>query len=232
MAEGSLVVRQLLRSRYRVRSVLATEKGLRALGADLALVGAPVYLVSQPLVESVTGFHFHRGVLASADRAPMLPLAKVVAGCRLILVVEGVNDAENLGSLFRNAAAFGAGAVVLDPTSADPLYRRTVRVSMGHVLRVPFARAEAWPGALGDLRGLGFELLALTPGASAGDIRSVRPDPGLQRAVLVGSEGAGLSAAALSAADRRIRIAMVAGVDSLNVATATAVALHYLAPWL
>lgn len=227
------MVRQLLRSPYRLRSVLATEKGLRALELDLGAIEAPVYVVAQELVERIAGFHFHRGALATADRLPMRPLAEVVRGSRLVLVVEGVNDTENLGALFRNAAAFGVGAVVLDPTCADPLYRRAVRVSMGHVLQVPFTRAEVWPAAVGELQRLGFEVLALTPTATAGDARVIRPDPEVARAVMVGAEGPGLSDAALAAADRRVRIRMAPGIDSLNVATAAAVTLHYLAgPWL
>jgi tRNA G18 (ribose-2'-O)-methylase SpoU len=154
-------------------------------------------------------------------------LSEVAGDARSLVLVEGVNDNENLGSIFRNAAAFGVDGVVLDPTAADPLYRRTVRVSMGHVLRVPFTRVTDWPSALAWLRETGFELLALTPAADAEDVRTVeRRD---RRALLVGSEGAGLSPTALAAADRRVRVTMAPGVDSLNVATAVAVVLHQLA---
>ncbi len=141
-------------------------------------------------------------------------------------MVEGVTDNENVGGLFRNAAAFGVAGVVLDATSADPLYRRSVRVSMGHVLRLPFTRVPDATAAIGTLRGLGFEVLALTPAAGAEEIRTVAATD--RRVLLVGAEGPGLSARALAAADRRVRIAMAAGVDSLNVATAAAVALHHL----
>ena len=258
VAEGPQVVRHLLRSPYRVRSLLVTERGLRALDDDLATLGAgpapPVYLASQPLLDRICGFHFHRGALASADRRPLPDLATATAATDLAVVIEGVNDHENLGALFRNAAAFGAGAVVLDPTCADPLYRRSIRVSVGHVLRIPFARAAAWPGAIADLQSLGFEVLALTPSPDAEDVRSLRDSVlatqaglgvqatqaghgvratqagrGSRRALLVGAEGPGLSDAALAAADRRVRIAMAPGVDSLNVATAAAVALHQVA---
>ena len=142
-------------------------------------------------------------------------------------MLEGLNDFENLGSLFRNAAAFGVDAVLLDPTCADPLYRRSVRVSMGHVLRVPFAGlAGPWPHSLAAVRASGFRLLALTPRPDAVPLRAV-PVP--QRwAVLVGAEGPGLSEAALAAADERVRIPMAPGVDSLNVATAAAVAFAQL----
>ena len=226
VAEGATVVRHLVASRYPVRAVLATAQGLRALDDVLARADVPVYVVSQELMTSIAGFRFHRGVLASAGRLPHPDLATVAAGAGLILMVEGVTDNENLGALFRNAAAFGVAGVVLDATSADPLYRRSVRVSMGHVLRLPFTRVPDAPAAVEALQRLGFEVLALTPAAGAEEIRTV--GPGDRRVLLVGAEGPGLSDRALAAADRRIRIAMGAGVDSLNVATAAAVALHHL----
>jgi tRNA G18 (ribose-2'-O)-methylase SpoU len=226
VAEGALVIRHLLQSPYPVRAVLATAHGLAALDDVLAGVEAPVYLVDQSLMTSIAGFRFHRGALASAGRRPPPDLATVVAGAGLVLMVEGVSDNENVGALFRNAAAFGVAGVVLDATSADPLYRRSVRVSMGHVLRLPFTRVPDATAAIGTLQGLGFEVLALTPAAGAVDIGDLRP--GGRRVLLVGAEGPGLSGRALAAADRRVRIAMAAGVDSLNVATAAAVALHHL----
>ena len=227
IAEGPAVVRPLLRSPYRLRSVLVTDRGLRALEPDLAAVGAPVYRVTQAVMDAICGFHFHRGALAAADRRPLPSLAEVTGEARTLVLVEGVSDNENLGSIFRNAAAFGVDGVVLDPTAADPLYRRTVRVSMGHVLRVPFTRVGDWPAALAWLRETGVELLALTPAGDAEDVRAVeRRD---RRALLVGSEGAGLSPTALAAADRRVRVAMAPGVDSLNVATAAAIVLHQMA---
>ena len=227
VAEGALVIRQLLKSPYPLRAVLATPQGLAALHDVLDTVEAPVYTVSQALMTSIAGFNFHRGALASADRRPHPALEEVVARARLLLMVEGVTDNENLGALFRNAAAFGVDGVVLDATSADPLYRRSVRVSMGQVLRLPFTRVPDSVGAVRRLQALGFEVLALTPAAGADDIRSL--GPGGRRVLLVGAEGPGLTPAALAAADRRVRIAMRAGVDSLNVATAAAVALHHLA---
>jgi len=225
VAEGELVVRHLLQSTYPVRAMLATVRGLRALDDVLPRVDAPVYVVPQELMTSIAGFRFHRGVLASAARRPHPELATVVAGAGLVLMVEGVTDNENMGSLFRNAAAFGVAGVVLDATSADPLYRRSVRVSMGHALRLPFTRVPDAPGAIAGLQELGFEVLALTP-AGGQDIRAVGSGP--RRVLLVGAEGPGLSGRALANADRRVRITMAAGVDSLNVATAAAVALHHL----
>jgi tRNA G18 (ribose-2'-O)-methylase SpoU len=237
IAEGSLVIGHLVRSPYRVRSFLVTERGLAALepllATDGAALEAPVYLATQPMMEAIAGFRFHRGSLAAADRLPLADPIALAAGAHRLLLVEGVGDNENLGALFRNAAAFGIDAVLLDPTTADPLYRRSVRVSAGHVLRMPFARVsrEDWPvGAIAALQAQGFEVVALTPSGSADDLRTLpagAPQP--RRALLVGTEGDGLSAAALAAADRRVRIAMAPDVDSLNVATAAAIALHHLA---
>jgi tRNA G18 (ribose-2'-O)-methylase SpoU len=164
-------------------------------------------------------------VLAAADRGELPTVEELAASaaCRL-LVLEGVNDHENVGALFRNAAAFGVEAVVLDPTTADPLYRRATRVSLGHVLRVPFARAGGWPGALSDLRRAGWSVAALSP---TGDepLSSLVADLPPKLALLVGSEGDGLSPSALDQADRSVRIPMASGVDSVNVATAAAIAL-------
>ncbi len=226
VAEGALVIRHLLGSPYPVRAVLVTVQGLAALDDALAGVEAPVYLVSQALMTSIAGFRFHRGALASAGRRRQPDLATAVEGAGLVLMIEGVTDNENLGALFRNAAAFGVAGVVLDATSADPLYRRSIRVSMGHVLRLPFTRVADATAAVSTLQGLGFEVVALTPAAGAEDITTLGPLA--RRVLLVGAEGPGLSDRALAASDRRARIAMVAGVDSLNVATAAAVALHHL----
>lgn len=227
VAEGTLVIRQLLRSPYPVRSVLVTPRGLADLEADLEGVDAPVYVVDQAAMTAVTGFHFHRGALACASRRPPPGLDQVAAAADLLVVAEGVNDNENLGGLFRNAAAFGAGGVVLDRTSADPLYRRSIRVSMGQTLRLPFARVDHAPAAIAELRAAGFEVLALTPSPGAEDLRAVASRP--RQALVVGAEGPGLTGGALAAADRRVRIPMAPGVDSLNVATAAAVALSHLA---
>jgi len=234
VAEGSLVIGHLLRSPYRIRSVLVTDRGLRAIGPALADavssgLDVPVYLATQPVMEAIAGFRFHRGALAAADRRPLPDPAVLAAGANRLLLVEGVGDNENLGALFRNAAAFGIDAVLLDPTTCDPLYRRSVRVSAGHVLRMPFARMsrQDWPvGAIAALQAEGFEVVALTPSPSADEIRTLGAHP--RRALLVGTEGDGLSAATLAAADRRVRIAMSPDVDSLNVATAAAIALHHL----
>ncbi|HEX6421123.1 MAG TPA: RNA methyltransferase [Acidimicrobiales bacterium] len=230
VVEGLLALEVLLTSPYPVRSVLADERQARRVEA---LVGgrAPVIVRPRHEVAAVAGFDFHRGVLAAADRLPLPAAADLVAGARLVVVVEGLGDHENLGALFRNAAAFGADAVLLDPTTADPLYRRSVRVSLGHVLRVPWTRLAPWPTGLRQLRDRGIAVLALTPdpGAEPIDDLAAPTLPG-PVALVVGAEGPGLTGAALAAADRRVRIPIAPGVDSLNVATAAAIALHRLAP--
>ena len=188
--------------------------------------GTPVYVAGPAVFDQIAGFPVHRGVLALAGRRVPADAMALLEGVATAVIVEGVNDHENLGAIFRNAAAFGAGAVLLDPTCCDPLYRRAVRVSVGHVLRVPFARLEPWPTALAGVSQRGFTVVALDPSA-AKPIEAVQcPGP---VAVLAGSEGPGLSEAARTAADECVRIGMAAGVDSLNVATALAIALHRLA---
>ena len=184
-------------------------------------------MVDKWVLSEAVGFRVTRGVLACADRLPPADAMTLVATARRVVVLEQHNDFENLGALFRNAAAFGVDAVLLDPRTADPLYRRSVRVSMGHVLRVPFARLpEPWPASLKPLQDRGFQVLAMTPRSSARSLRSVPETP--RWAVLVGAEGGGLSEAALAVADERVRIPMAPGVDSLNVATAAAVVFAHL----
>jgi tRNA G18 (ribose-2'-O)-methylase SpoU len=185
----------------------------------------PVYSADKWVLSEVVGFRVTRGVLAAADRAPAPDPAELARSARRIAVLEGLNDFENLGALFRNAAAFGVDAVLLDPRCADPLYRRSVRVSMGHVLRVPFAALPApWPDSL--VLPADCTTIALTP-AGPTALRDVPPPP--RWAVLLGAEGPGLTEAALARADLRVRIPMAPGVDSLNVATAAAVAFAQLA---
>ncbi len=226
IAEGVNVVARLARSAYPMRAVLGVPERIEALRAELAGIDVAVYACDKWLLSDVVGFRVTRGVLASAARpAPADPDA-LLATARRVAVLEGLNDFENLGALFRNAAAFGVDAVLLDPNCADPLYRRSVRVSMGHVLHVPFAVLPGWPAALARVRAHGLRLLALTPRAGAEDLRRVPPPT--RWAVLLGAEGPGLSAQALIAAEQRVRIPMAAGVDSLNVATAAAVAFAHL----
>jgi tRNA G18 (ribose-2'-O)-methylase SpoU len=230
IAEGVPVVRRLLDSPYPIRAVLGVPPRIEAFGADLAALDAPVYTASADLMATVVGFHLNRGVLASADRAPAALVPDLLARAGRIAVLEGVNDHENLGAVFRNAAALGVHAVLLGDGCADPLYRRSVRVSMGHVLRVPFARLAPWPAALAALRGAGFTLLALTPKPPSVPLTDLDPAALPRTALLLGAEGPGLTGPTLAAADLRVRIPMEPGVDSLNLATAAALAFHHLRP--
>ena len=225
IAEGVNVVQRMAASPYRIRAVIGVADRIDALRPTLNTVDAPVYVVDKWVLSNVVGFRVTRGVLASAARLPETSVEELLAASKRVAVLEGLNDFENLGALFRNAAAFGVDAVLLDARCADPLYRRSVRVSMGHALRVPFAVLPGpWPDALAALAG--FRLYALTPRDDATALRSVTAP---QRwAVLLGAEGPGLSEAAISAADELVRIPMAPGVDSLNVATAAAVAFAHL----
>jgi len=236
IAEGRLVVRTLLtQSRFAARSVLVNDAALPAV-ADAVPDELPVYLVPQNVLDSVTGFHIHRGCLAVGERAgiPSLDglLGSIPADAAASLVaLESLSNHDNVGGVFRNALAFGASGVVLSPGCADPHYRKAIRVSMGAALRVPFAHAEPWADSLARLNRAGFTVVALTPAPDAVDISDVHRALSRPRrvALLLGTEGAGLSADALAASDLRVRIPMAPGVDSLNVASAAAVALHRLA---
>ncbi len=226
IAEGELVIRQLVASPYAVRAVLLTATRWERLRPVLGGLGAPGYVAPLDVMRRVTGFDIHRGAVASAARPhPADPMA-VAARATTLAVLEDLTDHENLGAVFRNAAAFGVGGVLLSPRCADPLYRRAVRVSMGHVLRMPFARLAPWPDGLGSLAADGWEVVALTPDGEE-TVAAIGP-PHRKVALLLGTEGPGLSAAARAAAARRVRIPMAAGVDSLNVATAAAIAFHRL----
>jgi tRNA G18 (ribose-2'-O)-methylase SpoU len=227
LAEGTVVVRRLLDSPYPPRALLGVPRRIEELGPELAGLDVPAFVADAPTMAAVVGFHLNRGVLASADRAPAPVLDDLLARARRVAVLEAVNDHENLGALFRNAAALGVDAVLLAPGCADPLYRRSVRVSMGHVFGVGFAVLDQpWPASLDRLREAGVRLLAMTPRGSATALASVVPPS--RWALLLGAEGPGLSEQALAAADEWVRIPMADGVDSLNVATAGAVALAHL----
>jgi tRNA G18 (ribose-2'-O)-methylase SpoU len=231
IAEGLGPLGELVRSRFPLRSVLCLPARLPRVLEVVAGTRVPVLVAERPVLATTVGFNLHRGVVAAGDRLPPLPVDVAVAGCSRVAVVEGGNDHENLGALFRNAAAFGVGAVLADPTTADPWYRRSIRVSMGQALRVPFARLDPWPAALGAVQALGFTIVALTPAPGAIDVDDLAATlRGDKVAFLLGAEGPGLSAGAMAAADLRVRIPIAAGVDSLNVATAAAVAFHVLRP--
>jgi tRNA G18 (ribose-2'-O)-methylase SpoU len=231
VVEGTLPVRTLLATAARVdiRAVLITPAQLDVLGEELRAVAAPVYVAPRALLRDIVGFDLHRGVVASVARPSLPALESLIDDARLVAVGERLNDHENLGGLFRNAAALGVEAVLLDPECADPWYRRCVRVSIGHVMTVPWTRLDSWPGSLEVLRAAGFCVAALTPAADAIDLAEFASGSPQRVALLLGSEGTGLTDSALAAPDVRVRIPMRTGVDSLNVATAAAIAFHALA---
>jgi tRNA G18 (ribose-2'-O)-methylase SpoU len=227
LAEGVVVVQRLLASRFPVRGLLGVRRRIEALAPELDGLDVPAYVATAEVMAATVGFHLNRGVLASAGRPAPFGFAELADSARTLAVLEGVGDHENLGSIFRNAAALGVDGVLLGPGCSDPLYRRSVRVSMGHVLAVPFAPIEPWPDALKWLRDSGFRVIALTPRPGSVPLSdAVRP--GERVALLLGSEGPGLSDEAIDSADLAVRIPMAGGVDSLNVATAGAVAFYAL----
>jgi tRNA G18 (ribose-2'-O)-methylase SpoU len=235
IVESRSVVRCLLASRFRVRSILVTAPALESLGDALVARGEPalVYVAAPDVVRTVVGFDFHRGCLAAGEREPAPVAATLLAppGRRFLVVLEAIANPDNVGGIFRNALALGADGVLLAPGCADPLYRKAIRVSAGGTLAVPFVQVAAWPAALADVRAAGFTLIALITRRDAVDIAAfgaTRPVPA-RAALLLGNEGEGLSAGARAAADVEVTIPMAAGVDSLNVATASGIALDRLA---
>jgi tRNA G18 (ribose-2'-O)-methylase SpoU len=231
VAEGRLVVRRLLTGRrFETRSVMVTAPALEAIRDVLdERRDLPAYVVPQALMDEVIGFNIHRGCLAIGVRRPDEPWTAVAERARRLVVLERVGNADNVGSIFRHAAAFAADAVLLGPACSDPLYRKAIRTSMGAALSVPFARADPWPDVLDSLRALGFTVLAMTPQASAPCLRNAAGNIPLHRvALLLGHEGDGLTQEALDHSTCRARIPMAAGVDSVNVATTAAIALYEL----
>lgn len=226
VVEGLLCLEAAARAPHPLRSVLVSEAKLDRVLPVVAGIDVDVFVGSQPLLEAVTGFAIHRGVVASAGRLPLPDAASLLDGTRHVAVVEGLNDHENLGALFRNAAAFGVDGILIDETTADPLYRRSVRVSLGHVLRVPWTRIGTLPGSLDLLRRAGLTTVALSPSGEI-DIQALTAFSRI--AWIVGAEGPGLTPETMAAADRRARIEMAPGTDSLNVATAAAVAFAFRA---
>jgi tRNA G18 (ribose-2'-O)-methylase SpoU len=231
VAEGRLVVGRLLNSAYQVVSALVNDASFHALETELQRlsIDAPVFVCETGDFASITGFNLHRGCLALGARPPSRALDDL-AGGRLLLVLEAVTDADNVGSAFRNAAAFGADGIVLSPTCCDPFYRKAVRTSMGSVFRTPFVRSAAWPDDLARLKAAGFTIVALTPEADAIPLPLLEvPAAGPRFALLVGTEGAGLSGAVRPMADLIVRIPMAPDIDSVNLATASGIALYHLA---
>jgi tRNA G18 (ribose-2'-O)-methylase SpoU len=246
MAEGELVVRQLIASPMRVHSVLLTPTRVRTMRDALEQLpqDVPVFVASQEVIDRITGFHIHRGTLAAGVRPSPPDLDHLLASVRTLVVLEDLANHDNVGGIFRAAAALAgvpdlrsqadpgspSGAAVLcSPRTCDPLYRKAIRVSLGAALHMPFRRLEPWPDALGRIRRAGFTLIALTPGPEALSISELNPNKIARPAILLGSEGAGLSSAAFAAADVKVRIPIRRPMDSLNVVVAAGIALHCLA---
>ncbi len=228
LAEGEKVVRRAVEAGHRPRSFLMARRWLDGLADVLETTQAPCYVVSEALAEEVTGFHVHRGALASLERRPLPALDDVLAGARSVLVLEEIVDHTNVGAIFRSGAALGFDAVLLAPRCADPLYRRSVKVAMGAVFALPWTRLPDWYDALPDLAERGFTTVALTLADDAAPVDEAVA--GVDRLALVlGSEGHGLSARWEQSADRRAIIPMAGAIDSLNVAAATAVACYVAA---
>ena len=230
IAEGDLVIRRALEAGYRPRSFLLAERWLAGLTGVLdRWPDVPVYLVSEQLAEAVTGFHVHRGALASLHREQRHAVEDLLGRHRLV-ILEDIVDHTNVGAIIRNAAALGWDGALLSPRCADPLYRRAIKVSMGAVFSLPWARLADWAGGPRRLEDAGFITVALTPDEGATDLDSMieglRGEPKL--AIMVGTEGAGLSERWTAGAAYRVRIPMTAGIDSLNVAAATAIACYSL----
>jgi tRNA G18 (ribose-2'-O)-methylase SpoU len=264
IAEGDLVVRTLIQSPLRTRSLLLTRQRLESMQDALAALspGTPVYLVTQELMNQVVGFHIHRGILALGERPSPPHLDDLLERTRTLVILENLANHDNIGGLFRATAALAGlpsspslspssaspsvpscprasvpsgSAVLLSPGAADPLYRKAIRVSMGAALLLPFATLTPWPDSLHSLKAHGFTLIALTPDAAATPLQTL-PEGGVgeglirRPGLLLGAEGPGLSPEALAAADLRVRIPIDPHIDSLNVVTAAAIALHALQP--
>ena len=228
VAEGRLIVRRLLGgSRFRIRSVLATERALADV-ADVVPADVAVYVAPGDVIRRIVGYPFHRGCLAIGERGAEISLDALLSGRRLV-VLEGITNPDNVGGVFRSAMAFGADGVLLSPGCADPLYRRAIRVSMGGTLRVPFVPLPAWPDELSRLRDAGFTVIALTPdgGTDVAELGVTRPVPS-RFALVLGAEAEGVGGPTRAAAHLTVAIRMAAGDHSLNVATAAGIALHRL----
>ncbi|MBY9073437.1 RNA methyltransferase [Nocardioides sp. WL0053] len=250
LAEGEKVVRRAVEGGFAARSFLMAPRWLDGLEEVLASSDAPCYVVSEDLAEAVTGFHVHRGALASLERTPLRSVEEVVAGARTVVVPEDVVDHTdvgltrlpptrrriavledlvdhaNVGAAFRNAAALGVEGVLLSPRCADPLYRRAIKVSMGAVLQIPWTRVDPWPDGLAALMEHEFTVVAMTLAKDAVDLDELVSMEPERLALVFGTEGSGVTPETASMADLRVRIPMAAGVDSLNVAAATAVAFY------
>ncbi len=227
IAEGDLVVERALLAGFELESILIDGKRTRPFG-DLIADDVPVYACAPTVLQHITGYHLHRGCVACFRRRPVPEVAEILPDARNLLVCEGIMNPTNMGVILRCAAGLGIEAFFLDPTCCDPLYRRSGRVSMGEAYALPYARLEAFPGGLDVLLDAGVRLLALTPGADALDIADLEVGPDERVALLLGSEGPGLTSGTLEAVHQRVRIPMTGRVDSINVGSASAVAFYAL----
>ncbi|HEX4470405.1 MAG TPA: RNA methyltransferase [Nocardioides sp.] len=226
LAEGEKVVRRAVEAGFTPRSFLMASRWLEGLSDVLDRSAAPCFVVSEALAEQVTGFHVHRGALASLERRPLPSLDEVLEGARQVLVLEDLVDHTNVGAAFRNAAGLGVDAVLLTPSCADPLYRRAIKVSMGAVFQVPWTRFQTWPADMSKLRDWGFLIAGMTLAEDSVELDDIVAEAPERLALIFGTEGHGLGPTTIRSLDRKVRIPMRAGVDSLNVAAATAVAFY------
>jgi tRNA G18 (ribose-2'-O)-methylase SpoU len=231
IAESSRVLRRALAAGHQPRSFFLAEKWVEDLQDIFAQYpDVPAYIGSAGLLEEITGFHLHRGAMAAMHRPAPVPLPELLAGARRVAVLEDIVDHTNVGAIFRSAAALDVDAVLVSPRCGDPLYRRSVRVSMGTVFQVPWARLDSWPQDLTLLKEQGFTVAAMELTDDAVDLDQLAARNPERLALVLGTEGAGMSAETLAAVDLAVKIPMRAGVDSLNVAAASAVAFWELRP--
>lgn len=230
IAEGEKVIRRALAAGYPMRSMLLEEKWLPGLADVVDRVDAPVYVADPPLLEAVTGYSVHRGALAAMARRPLPPPSDLTRDAQRLVVLEDLTNHTNVGAVFRAAAGLGVDAVLVTPRCADPLYRRSVKVSMGGVFAVPWTRLPRWPAELDELREQGFTVAALALAAGAVDLDALAAAPPDRLVLMLGAEGDGLAPATVAAADVVVRIPMAGDVDSLNVASAAAVAFWATRP--
>lgn len=223
IAESSKIIRRAHAAGLSPRSFLTSPKWLFDLADIISVSDVPIFIGTDAAVETLTGFHLHRGALAAMARPALAPVASLVEDARRIVIIEDIVDHTNVGAIFRSAAAFGADAVLVTPRCADPLYRRSIRVSMGTVFQVPWTRIETWPGGIAELQEVGFHVAALALDDDSVSLREFAATAPERTAVVFGTEGDGLKRSTIAACDSTVMIPMSGGVDSLNVAAASAV---------
>ena len=223
IAESSKIIRRAHAAGLSPRSFLTSPKWLFDLADIISVSDVPIFIGTDAAVETLTGFHLHRGALAAMARPALAPVASLVEDARRIVIIEDIVDHTNVGAIFRSAAAFGADAVLVTPRCADPLYRRSIRVSMGTVFQVPWTRIETWPGGIAELQEVGFHVAALALDDDSVSLREFAATAPDRTAVVFGTEGDGLKRSTIAACDSTVMIPMSGGVDSLNVAAASAV---------